>query len=125
MTYLMWALRLLRFPFYAGWEIIRTSFEVMRDILTPGSSTNPAFVEVPVRCRTDLEFTLLANLISLTPGTVTVAVRQEPAALWVHGLYVEDRESFRQDIRTMEDRVLAVTRPTGSPESAPGEGGRH
>lgn len=125
MNYLMWALRLLWFPFYAGGEIVKTSFQVMRDIVTPGSSSTPAFVEVPVRCRTDFEFTMLANLISLTPGTVTVAVRRDPATLWVHGLYVEDRASFQQDIHTMEDRILAVTRPAGSPESTPAEGGRN
>ena len=111
MNHLMWALRLLWFPFYAGGEIVKTSFQVMWDILTPGSSSTPAFVEVPIRCLTDFEVTMLANLISLTPGTVTVAVREEPRALWVHGLYVQDHTSFREDIHAMEDRVLAVTRP--------------
>ena len=125
MTYLMWALRLLWFPFYAGAEIVKTSFQVMWDIITPGSASTPAFVEIPVRCRTDFEVTLLANLISLTPGTVTVSVRHEPATLWVHGLYVQDRASFQQDIHAMEDRVLAVTRPSGPPESVPAEGERN
>lgn len=125
MNNLMWALRLLWFPFYAGGEIVKTSFQVMWDIVTPGSASTPAFVEVPVRCRTDFEFTMLANLISLTPGTVTVSVRHEPATLWVHGLYVADRESFQQDIHAMEDRILAVTRRTGPAEGAPAEGGRN
>ncbi|MGW5876930.1 Na+/H+ antiporter subunit E [Nocardiopsis terrae] len=125
MTHLMWALRVLRFPFYAGWEIIRTSFEVMWDIVTPGSASTPAFVEVPIRCGSDLETTMLANLISLTPGTVTVAVRREPATLWVHGLYVKDRESFLEGIREMENHILAATRLTGPPESTPAEGGRN
>ena len=125
MTNLMWALRLLWFPFYAGGEIVKSSFRVMWDIMTPGSASDPAFVEVSIRCRTDFETTLLANLISLTPGTVTVAVRHEPSTLWVHGLYVEDRESFQGDIRAMEDRILAVTRRKGSPEDALVEGGRN
>lgn len=111
MNHLTWGLRVLWFPFYAGGEIVKTSFQVMWDIVTPGSSATPAFVEVPIRCRTDFEVTMLANLISLTPGTVTVAVRNEPSTLWVHGLYVEDHASFREDIRVMEDRILAVTRP--------------
>lgn len=123
MNYLKWALRLLWFPFYAGGEIVKTSFQVMWDIVTPGSSSTPAFVEVPVRCRTDFEVTMLANLISLTPGTVTVAVRNEPCTLWVHGLYVEDHDSFREDIHTMEDRVLAVTRTPRSAQQTASEGG--
>ncbi|MEU3308356.1 Na+/H+ antiporter subunit E [Nocardiopsis sp. NPDC055551] len=123
MNHLKWALRLLWFPFYAGGEITKTSFQVMWDIVTPGSASTPAFVEVPIRGRTDFEVTMLANLISLTPGTVTVAVRHEPSTLWVHGLYVQDRESFREDIRAMEDRILAVTRPPRSAESITAEGG--
>lgn len=123
MNHLTWGLRVLWFPFYAGGEIVKTSFQVMRDIVTPGSSATPAFVEVPVRCRTDFEVTMLANLISLTPGTVTVAVRQEPCTLWVHGLYVDDHESFREDIRVMEDRILAVTRTPWASEPVTAEGG--
>ena len=124
MTHLAWALRVLWFPFYAGAEIVKTSLQVMWDIVTPGSASTPAFVEVPVRCRTDFEFTMLANLISLTPGTVTMAVRREPATLWVHGLYVEDRASFQRDIHVMEDRILAVTRPTSARASTRAEGER-
>jgi multicomponent Na+:H+ antiporter subunit E len=124
MTYLTWALRALWFPFYAAGEITKTSFEVMWDIVTPGSSSTPAFVEVPLRASSDFEVTMLANLISLTPGTVTVAVRKEPSTLWVHGLYVEDRESFQQGIRAMEDRLLAVTRPAGSTQDALDEVGQ-
>ena len=124
MTYLTWALRLLWFPFYAGGEIVKTTFQVMWDIVTPGSSATPAFVEVPIRATGDLEVTMLANLISLTPGTVTVAVRRDPSTLWVHGLYVEDRESFQKEIHAMEDRVLAVPRPKGGPEGPKSKGGR-
>ena len=112
MAYLLWVLRTLRFPFYFGYEVVKTTLVVLWDVLTPGSSSTPAFVEVPTRCRTDFETTMLANMISLTPGTVTVAVGEErPAVLWVHGLYVDDRASFRAGIDRMEDHLLAATRP--------------
>ena len=131
MTYLLWALSVLWFPFYFGAEVVKTSFQVMADIMTPGSNSEPAFVEVPTRCETDFEVTMLANMISLTPGTVTVAVGEgRPARLWVHGLYVDDRASFREDIHDMEDRLLAVTRPRAGvsthPESSEStEGDKH
>ncbi|WP_017616596.1 Na+/H+ antiporter subunit E [Nocardiopsis salina] len=112
MSYVKWVLRTLWFPVYYSAEVIKTSAQVLGDVLTPGSSSAPAFVEVPTRCRTDFETTMLANMISLTPGTITVAVGEErPAVLWVHGLYVDDRASFRAGIDRMEDRLLAATRP--------------
>ncbi|WP_017577138.1 Na+/H+ antiporter subunit E [Nocardiopsis kunsanensis] len=120
MTYLLWVLRTLRFPFYFGFEVVKTTFVVLYDALTRGSSSTPAFVEVPTRCRTDFETTMLANMISLTPGTVTVAVGEDsPVTLWVHSLYVDDRASFRADIHTMEDHLLAVTRPRAGVPSRP------
>lgn len=124
MTYLTWGLRVLWFPFYAAGEIFKSSWRVMWDILTPGSASTPAFVEVPIRASSDFEVTMLANLISLTPGTVTVAVRNDPSTLWVHGLYVQDRESFQREIYAMEARLLAVTRPAGSTEHALDEVGQ-
>ncbi|WP_017607358.1 Na+/H+ antiporter subunit E [Nocardiopsis xinjiangensis] len=120
MIYVMWVLRTLWFPFYFGAEVVKTSSEVLWDVLTPGSSSTPAFVEVPTRCRTDFETTMLANMISLTPGTVTVAVGEDtPVTLWVHGLYIEDRASFHSDIHDMEDRLLAVTRPRAGVPTRP------
>jgi len=129
MTYAMWVLRTLWFPFYYGFEVVKTSLEVLKDVLTPGSSSTPAFVAVHTRCLTDFETTMLANMISRTPGTVTVSVGEDnPVTLWVHGLYVEDRASFEADIHAMEDRLLAVTRPGRElpPRPAPAhEGGEH
>ncbi|APU15855.1 MULTISPECIES: Na+/H+ antiporter subunit E [Actinoalloteichus] len=116
---LRWLTRLLRFPFYYALEVVKSSTTVALDILTPGSRATPAFVEVRLRCTTDLEITMLANMISLTPGTVTVATRRRPATLWVHGMYVDDRESFREELYAMEDRLLAVTRRNGAPDRLP------
>lgn len=107
---LRWGLRLLAFPFYYAAELAKANATVGLDILTPGSRATPGFVELPLRSVTDLEITMLANLISLTPGTVTVAVREEPATLWVHGLYVRDPESFRAELHAMEDRMLGAMR---------------
>lgn len=125
MSYVKWVLSTLWFPFYFGAEVVKTSAQVLGDVLTPGSSSTPAFVEVPTRCRTDFETTMLANMISLTPGTVTVSVGEDrPATLWVHGLYVDDRASFHADIHDMEDRLLAVTRPGHELPERPGAGVR-
>ncbi|MCL3859545.1 Na+/H+ antiporter subunit E [Actinotalea sp. K2] len=110
MSRVRWALRLLGFPFYFAAEVVKANTTVARDILTPGSRITAGFVELPLRCVTDLEITTMANLITLTPGTVTVAVRKDPATLWVHGMYITDLEEFRADQYAMETRLLAAMR---------------
>ncbi|WP_150239478.1 Na+/H+ antiporter subunit E [Nocardiopsis quinghaiensis] len=116
---------ILWFPFFYGFQVVTSSARLGWDILTPGSASTPAFVEVPLRCRTDLEITAVANMVSLTAGTVTVAVRKDPPTLWVHGMYAKDDQGLRDHVHTMEDRLLGVTRAGGAParRPVPGKGG--
>lgn len=112
---LKWILSILWFPFYLVYELVSGSLLVGWDILTPGSSATPAFVEVPLRCRNDGEIAALANLISLTPGSITVAARHSPATLWVHEMYAADHDSAVRAVHLMEDHLLLMTRPEGRP----------
>ncbi|WP_444963787.1 Na+/H+ antiporter subunit E [Nocardiopsis sp. M1B1] len=108
--FLLRALRIAWFPFFYGSRVVTSTLQVAWDILTPGSASVPALIEVPLRCRTDLEITAVANMVSLTPGTVTVATRTDPPTLWVHGMYTADERAFLDDIHQMEDYLLGLTR---------------
>ena len=63
--------------------------------------------------RTDLEITMVANYITLTPGTLTVDVSPDRSTLLVHSLLAgETGDDVRADIRDgIEPRVTRVTRP--------------
>ncbi|WP_336921428.1 Na+/H+ antiporter subunit E [Aquipuribacter sp. SD81] len=130
--------RLLRF---AGWflgELTRANVQVTWDVLTPTSRLEPGVVALPLRCRTDLEVALLSGLVTLTPGTLTLAVR-EPAAegggtMWVHGMYSPDADAFRRELDDLQRRMLRAMRLEGaedldnpespeSPEGPEGAGG--
>ncbi|MEM7766588.1 MAG: Na+/H+ antiporter subunit E [Pseudomonadota bacterium] len=81
-------LRLHVFLAYWAWlvgEIIKANLIVIRACLKVDLDVDPALVKVRTTCRTDLAKTTLANSITLTPGTVTLAV--EGDQLLVHALY--------------------------------------
>ena len=61
---------------------------------------------VPLRGCSDAVVTLIADAITLTPGTLTLEVRRDPLTLYVHALDVRDVTVLQQDVRTLE--VLAV-----------------
>lgn len=65
-------------------EIVRSNLEVTRHILKPAIDISPTVVAVESRCRTDIGRTILANSITLTPGTVTLEV--ETDRIQVHAL---------------------------------------
>ncbi len=68
------------------------------------SRLRPAFVEVPLDIRDDFVITMLASVVSLTPGTVSADVSQDRTLLLVHGLDVAD---IPEMIATIKQRYEA------------------
>lgn len=92
-------------------ELIRASVRVAHDALTPTHHMRPAMLAIPLDAKTDLEILLLANLISMTPGSVSIDVSTDRRVLYVHAMYAEDPEGVRHEIKTtLERRVLDLLR---------------
>ena len=88
------------------WSLVVSSGVVAREVVTPGSQINQAIVEVPLRTRSVGIATLVGNTVTLTPGTLTLEVRREPPALYVHVLHLRSVEAVRADISRLEDLAL-------------------
>jgi multicomponent Na+:H+ antiporter subunit E len=68
-------------------------------------------VAIPLEARTDFEILFLANLITLTPGTLSLDVSADRKVLYVHAMFLEDRDGFRKQMKDgMERRLLEVLR---------------
>jgi multicomponent Na+:H+ antiporter subunit E len=92
-------------------EFILSNLRVTREIVSPVRKMKPGIVAIPLEAKTDLEITLLANLISLTPGTLHLDVSQDRKVLYVHGMFIEDAEGFRKNLKEeLEKRLLEVLR---------------
>lgn len=81
------------------YELVVSSFAVVWDVITPGQRSKPALIEVPLSVTTDAQITLLANFISLTPGTLTLDVSEDRSRLYVHAMFGEDPDAIRAQIR--------------------------
>jgi multicomponent Na+:H+ antiporter subunit E len=93
-------------------DLVLSSLQVARVVVTPGDTTAPRFCLVPLaRARSPLEVTLVANYITLTPGTLTVDVSPDGRTLLVHSLLAgADSDAVCADVVAIEARVLRVTR---------------
>ena len=83
----------LRPLFYALWlvkEIVKANLEVTRTILDPSLPIHPQLVCVKANQKTELGRVILANSITLTPGTVSVSLQHDQ--IWVHALSPEGAE---------------------------------
>lgn len=99
------------FVLFFLWELTRANLKVAFDILTPRHRMKPGVIAIPLDVRTDAEITLLANLITLTPGTLSLDVSTDRKVLYVHAMYIDDVESERRQIKEgLERRVLELLR---------------
>jgi multicomponent Na+:H+ antiporter subunit E len=109
--YYVIAPRLFGFFFYFLYELLKANIQVAHDVITPKFYMQPGIVAYPLDAETDLEITILANVISLTPGTLSLDVSDDKKVLYIHAMYVNSKEEFIQDIKSgFERRILAITR---------------
>jgi len=81
------------------YELVLSAVRVARMVLSPQMKLNPGIVAFPLRVDRDFEITLLANLITLTPGTLSVDVSDDRRTLFVHCIDVPDPEETIREIR--------------------------
>jgi multicomponent Na+:H+ antiporter subunit E len=92
-------------------ELVRSNLRVLWDVVTPGHISRPGIVGIPLSAQSDLEILLVANLISLTPGTLSIDLAEDRRTLYVHVMFLDDPEAFRKGIQNgLERLVLEVTR---------------
>lgn len=98
--------RLINFFLY---ELILSSIRVAWDVLTPTHLSRPAIIEMPLDVDSEMEIFLVANLISLTPGTLTLDVDRKRHCLIIHAMFAEDPEALIRELKDgMEFRVKRV-----------------
>ena len=108
----VWAL--ISFGIFLAYSIIVSSLQVAGLILARHPNLDQGIVAIPLEASNDVEITLLATSITLTPGTLSVDVHTDEngqRVLYVHNLVVGDPDEMRKLIkRDFEQRILRFTR---------------
>ncbi|WP_430817596.1 Na+/H+ antiporter subunit E [Carboxylicivirga sp. RSCT41] len=99
----------ISFLVYYLLKLIQANVYIAYDILTPKMHTNPGFVWIPLRVKSDVGVLLLSNLLSMTPGTLTVDIRPDKSELLVHCLYNVADGKVVDEIEEMQDKILKLT----------------
>lgn len=110
-TYFAKVPQVISFVLMFGWEIIKANLRMAYYVLAPIDKMNPGVIGIPLDITNDLQITMLANMITLTPGTLSLEVSTDRQVLYVHNVQVTDPDAFRQEIKEgFERQVLEVTR---------------
>lgn len=100
---------LVTYSLLFAWDILVANLNVARLILMPNDTLRPTFLEIPLDIDHPFLITILANTISLTPGTVSSNVSGDDSALLVHCLDCADPDEEIERIKTRyEDRLERI-----------------
>lgn len=92
-------------------ELALSAFKVAVLVTRPRMDLKPGIFEFPLKVDRDFEITLLANLITLTPGTLSVDVSDDRRFLFVHALDCADPQATIRDIADgFEAKILEAFR---------------
>lgn len=99
------------------WKLLESNLKLAWEILRPHPRLHTGIFAVPMRGRSDGVATIVANSITLTPGTLTVEVDRngDDVTLYVHGMFTHDVEAVRREVLQLESRAL---RAFGTAEEA-------
>ncbi|QKV18674.1 Na+/H+ antiporter subunit E [Oricola thermophila] len=111
MGYFSKARRMISLMALFVYELVLSSVRVAVMVLNPRMELKPGILAYPLKVDRDFEITLLANLITLTPGTLSVDVSEDRRTLYVHALDCSDPDQTRQDIADgFERKILEAFR---------------
>jgi multicomponent Na+:H+ antiporter subunit E len=103
--------RLPGFVLFFSKEVVTANLKVAAAVLAPAGRLRPAIVAVPLALERDAEIALLANLITLTPGTLSLDVSPDRRTLYVHAMATSGPDDLRREIQQgFERRILEVFR---------------
>ena len=109
MIYVKRMVYFVEFLLFYLWELILANVVIAYDAVTPTHYMRPAVIHMPLSSRSDLSIFIVANLISMTPGTLSLDVSSDKSTLYIHCMYVDDVEKLRERLKTrIESKVLRI-----------------
>jgi Multisubunit Na+/H+ antiporter, MnhE subunit len=96
-------LRTIGFGFYVLYKLVEANVVLAWEIVTPRNTINTGVIAVPLRTESNTAMMVIANVITLTPGTMTIEVAGSPPVIYVNVLHLNDIERVRRDLLRLEE----------------------
>jgi multicomponent Na+:H+ antiporter subunit E len=93
----------LHFTVYVLYKLVEANLVLAWEIITPRNRINSGVIAVPLRTDSEMAMMVTANVITLTPGTMTIEVVGSPPVLYVNVLHLQDIEHVRRDLLRIEE----------------------
>ena len=85
-------------------EVLISNLKVARDVLHPSPNLTPSFVSINLGSLNDRQRFFLANMITMTPGTLSLEFSEDKQTLLIHTLYGASVDELQEDITNNYER---------------------
>lgn len=92
-------------------ELLKANYSVLKEVIRPTLKIQPGIFALPLEVKKDWEIMLLANMITLTPGTLVVDISDDNSVLYIHAMHIDDVHEAIDDIKnSFEKAIMEVSR---------------
>ena len=103
--------KIIMFILYFIYEMIRANIEVAREIITPDLHMTPGIIAYKHSLKSDFEITMFTYMVALTPGTMVMKISGDKKTLYIHAMYLKDKEKFIEKMKSgLERKLIEILR---------------
>ena len=97
----------IMFVLFFIWSVIKANARVAMDVATPTKlQIQPGVIGLPLQLDSSVGITILANFITLTPGTLSLDVSDDHNVLYIHAMYLDDEDALLGELKEIERRII-------------------
>ncbi|MBN2611659.1 MAG: Na+/H+ antiporter subunit E [Bacteroidales bacterium] len=95
----------LSFVIFYILKLVQSNIIIAWEILTPKMDIKPGFITAPLKISTDFELLLLSNLVSMTPGSLSIHISEDKKQILIHVLYKNNEDNLLKEIDEFQKKI--------------------
>lgn len=90
-------------------KLVEANLYIAYDILTPRLRIKPGFIKVPLTLKSNFGLLLFSNLLSMTPGSLSIDITDDKKTILVHVLYETTQDDMLKEFNVIQNKIKRIT----------------
>lgn len=99
---------IVEFILFYLFKLVQSNIYIAYDILTPKLQSSPDIIKVPLQFQSEFGLLIFTNLLSMTPGTLTIDICEGKKEILVHVLYSKNKEAVMHEISEIQEKINRI-----------------
>lgn len=99
---------IVEFVLFYFFKLVQSNIYIAYDILTPNLKSSPGIMKVPLNISSDFGLLVFTNLLSMTPGTLTIDISKDKKEILIHVLYSKNKEAVMFEMGQVQQKIKKI-----------------